>query len=89
MLKLFKSSRCQSCYERAIRVCPAKEKTFAGNAVMKHAVIHAVRKIVIMLLKKKKQNRFLHLKPIPCCEAENAIKRHIDLWTGRKSFPEK
>jgi len=27
MLKLFKSSRCQSCYtERAIRVCPRKRK---------------------------------------------------------------
>ena len=38
MLKLFKSSRCQSCYtERAIRVCPRKRKFAAMH--IKHAVM--------------------------------------------------
>lgn len=65
MLKLFKSNRCQSCYnERAMRQCPRKKKIFAGNVVMKQDVIPTVQIVVPILLKEMPVILFLHSKLI-------------------------
>ena len=86
MLKLFKSSRCQSCYtERAIRVCPRKRKNICWQCCNETRCDTRCPENCDYAPKKEETKPFPSFKADSRAEAENAIKRHIDLWTGREN----
>jgi len=86
MLKLFQSSRCQSCYtERAIRICPRKRKNICWQCCNEIRCDTHCPENCVYAPQKDETNPFPAFKADSRAEAENAIKHHIDLWIGKEN----
>ena len=86
MLKLFKSNRCQSCYnERAMRQCPRKKKNICWQCCNETRCDTHCPDSCPYSPKRDASNPFPAFKADSRAEAENVIKLHIDLWIGREN----
>ncbi|MEN6445647.1 MAG: hypothetical protein ABFC98_06325, partial [Candidatus Cloacimonas sp.] len=86
MLKLFKSNRCQSCFnERAIRQCPRKRKNICWHCCNETRCDTRCPESCPYSAKQDEGNPFPAFKADSKAEAENVIKLHIDLWVGKNN----
>jgi len=86
VLKIFKSSRCQSCYnERALRMCPRKRKNICWQCCNETRSDTHCPQTCVYAPQIDETNPFPAFKADSRAEAENAIKHHIDLWIGKEN----